>query len=175
MHFHDTYFVVAHFHYVMMGGTVIGLLGGLHHWWPKMFGRLYSEFWGKLTFLVIFVGFNITFFNQFILGYKGMPRRYYNYENIYTTQHVLSSIGAYILGFGFLMMFAYLMHSLFRGKKAPENPWGGATLEWACPSPPPHHNFDEPPQVGDPYDYSGIEYVPETDEYVKRPPGEPAP
>ena len=175
MHFHDTYFVVAHFHYVMFGGTVIGLLGGLHHWWPKMFGRLYSEFWGKLTFLVIFVGFNITFFNQFILGYKGMPRRYYNYENIYTTQHVLSSIGAYILGFGFLMMFAYLMHSLFRGKKAPENPWGGATLEWACPSPPPHHNFDEPPQVGDPYDYSGIEYVPETDEYVKRPPGEPAP
>ena len=173
MHFHDTYFVVAHFHYVMFGGTVIGLLGGLHHWWPKMFGRLYSEFWGKLTFLIIFIGFNITFFNQFILGYMGMPRRYYNYEDIYTTQHVFSSIGAFILGFGFLMMFAYLMHSLFRGKKAPVNPWGGATLEWACPSPPPHHNFDEPPQVGDPYDYSGIDYAPETDEYVKRPPEEP--
>ena len=156
VHLHDTSFVVAHFHYTMMGGTVIALLAGLHYWWPKIFGRMYSEFWGRLACAVIFVGFNITFFPQFVMASQGMPRRYYDYISRFTIYHRISTLGAYMLAVGFMVMFIYLVHSLFRGRKAPANPWGGATLEWQCASPPPWYNFQEQPAVGDPYDFTGL-------------------
>jgi cytochrome c oxidase subunit 1 len=168
VHLHDTYFVVAHFHYTMMGGTVIAFLGGLHYWWPKITGRMYSELWGRIACLMIFVGFNVTFFTQFVMGTHGMPRRYYNYIPQFTPYHRLSSFGAYFMGVGFLIMAIYLVHSLFRGRRAPANPWGGGTLEWQCSSPPPHDNFAEPPTVGDCYDYDDIEYDPEVGGYVRR-------
>jgi cytochrome c oxidase subunit 1 len=152
VHLHDTYFVVAHFHYVMFGGTVMGFLGGLHYWWPKMFGRMYSERWGRVAALLIFVGFNVTFFAQFVMGSQGMPRRYYNYLPEFTPYHVISTVGSYLLGFGFLIVLVYLIHSLVKGQPAPANPWGGATLEWQTPSPPPHDNFSREPVVDDPYD-----------------------
>jgi len=158
VHLHDTYFVVAHFHYVMFGGTLMAFIGGLHYWWPKMFGKMYSEFWGRLTCFVIFLGFNATFFAQFILGTLGMPRRYANYPEKFTFLHRFSSIGSFVMGVGFIIMLVYLIHSLFRGRKAPANPWGSATLEWQCSSPPPHDNFAEQPKVGDPYDLSHIVY-----------------
>jgi cytochrome c oxidase subunit I len=153
VHLHDTYFVVAHFHYVMMGGTLIAFLGGLHYWWPKMFGRLYSEFWAKVGCAIIFVGFNLTFFPQFILGTRGMPRRYARYEPEFTWLHQMSTIGSLLLGVGLLVAAAVLVLSLIRGRRAPANPWGAATMEWRCSSPPPHDNFDAPPPVTDPYDY----------------------
>jgi cytochrome c oxidase subunit 1 len=165
---HDTYFVVAHFHYVMFGGTVIAFLGGLHYWWPKMTGKMYSEFWGKIAAYILFVGFNLTFFVQFIMGAKGMPRRYYNYDGQFTFYHVASSIGSFIMAISFFIMAAYLIHSLFRGRKAPANPWGAATLEWQCSSPPPHNNFDEPPSVNDPYNFSDLEYDETIGGYVKK-------
>lgn len=152
VHLHDTYFVVAHFHYVMFGGTVMGFLGGLHYWWPKMFGRMYSERWGRIAALLIFVGFNVTFFAQFVMGSQGMPRRYYNYLPEFTPYHVISTVGSYLLGFGFLIVMVYLIHSLVKGQPAPANPWGGATLEWQTSSPPPHDNFSREPVVDDPYD-----------------------
>ena len=157
VHLHDTYFVVAHFHYTMMGGTVIALLGGIHYWWPKMFGRMYSEFWGKVACAVIFIGFNMTFFTQFILGAQGMPRRYFDYIEQYRTLHGFSSIGAMVMGFGFLIMFSYLIWSLFKGKPAPPNPWGGLTFEWETTSPPHPHNFaEEPVMKHGPYDYDRV-------------------
>lgn len=161
IHLTDTYFIVAHFHYVMLGGTLIAFLGALHHWWPKMTGRMYSETLGRITCGIIFIGVNLTFFPQFIMGSLGMPRRYYDYSaSEYLLQfrhhHVMSSVGAFLSGAGFLMMLGYLLWSLFRGAKAPPNPWGGATLEWRTPSPPPHENFDKQPLAGDPYDYSDV-------------------
>jgi cytochrome c oxidase subunit I len=161
---HDTYFVVAHFHYVMVGGTMIGFLGGLHYWWPKITGRMYSEFWGRVAALAIFVGFNLTFFPQFLLGTHGMPRRYYDYMALaknhpeVTTYNVLSSLGAYLLAIGLTLVLVYLLVSLFAGRRAPANPWGAATLEWQCSSPPPYDNFASPPVVGDPYDFSGVRW-----------------
>ncbi len=152
VHLHDTYFVVAHFHYVMFGGTVMGFLGGLHYWWPKMSGRMYSERWGRIAALLIFVGFNVTFFAQFVMGSQGMPRRYYNYLPEFTPYHVISTVGSYLLGLGFLIVLVYLIHSLVKGQPAPANPWGGATLEWQTSSPPPHDNFSREPVVDDPYD-----------------------
>ena len=155
IHLHDTYFVVAHFHYVMMGGTLMAFLGGLHFWWPKMFGRMYSEKWGKISTALVFVGFNVTFFTQFILGAKGMPRRYYSYLDQYQPLHAFSSFGSWILGLGFLIMFIYLAHSLVKGRKAPGNPWGSLTLEWTNSSPPPPENFESVPQLTNgPYDYN---------------------
>ena len=154
VHLHDTYFVVAHFHYVMFGGTAIAFFGGLHLWWPKIFGRMYSEFWGRICALMVFVGFNLTFLPQFLMGSHGMPRRYYNYLEQFTPMHVASSIGAYLMGAGLIIMAIYLIHSLFRGKPAPANPWGGASNEWRCSSPPPHDNFAEPPTTRDPYDFT---------------------
>ncbi|MGE5235259.1 MAG: cytochrome c oxidase subunit I [Acidobacteriota bacterium] len=151
VHLHDTYFVVAHFHYVMFGGTVIAFLGALHYWWPKMFGRMYSEFWGRIAALLIFVGFNTTFFTQFVMGSHGMPRRYYNYLPEFKPYHQLSTLGSYIMAVGFVMIAVYLVHSLFRGRLAPANPWGGATMEWQTSSPPPHDNFAVTPPVRDPY------------------------
>ncbi len=155
VHLHDTYFVVAHFHYVMVGGMFMALLGGLHYWWPKMTGKMYSERWGKIAAVIIFVGFNVTFFPQFILGTKGMPRRYYDYLPQYESLHFLSSIGSYILAVGLFMVAGYLLHSLFRGAKAPANPWSAATLEWTNTTSPPHpHNFTHTPIVTrGPYDF----------------------
>ncbi len=174
VHLHDTYFVVAHFHYTMMGGVLIAFLGGLHYWWPKMFGRMYSEKWGRIAALLIFVGFNTTFFTQFVMGSQGMPRRYYNYLDKFTAYHVLSSIGSYLMAVGFVIVAIYLVHSLFRGRPAPPNPWGSATLEWQCSSPPPLHNFSEPPVVGDPYDVERFVYNETAGGYVERTAGETA-
>ena len=147
IHVHDTYFIVAHFHYVMVGSAIMGYLGGLHFWWPKITGRLYSEFWSKISALVIFVGFNTTFFPQFILGYLGMPRRYHMYPAEFQAWNVLSSAGATILGFGYLLPVIYLLWSLRFGEKASANPWGAKGLEWRTSSPPPVENFDVPPVV----------------------------
>ena len=158
IHLHDTYFVVAHFHYVMMGSALIAMVGGIHHWWPKMFGVMFSEFWGRIGCTLVFVGFNVTFFTQFMLGSQGMPRRYYMYQPEFQTYHVISTMGAYCMALGFFVTAAYLLHSLFFGKKAPANPWGGRSLEWQCTSPPPHDNFSTTPSVGNPYDFSDVRW-----------------
>jgi cytochrome c oxidase subunit 1 len=158
VHLHDTYFVVAHFHYVMMGGTIIAFIGGLHHWWPKMTGKMYSETAGKWGALLVFIGFNMTFFNQFVLGQQGMPRRYYEYLPQYTQQHVLSTVGAYILGAGLFWTLYYLLKSLKDGAPATDNPFGGASLEWKTQSPPIEHNVHVQPRVdGDPYNFPEID------------------
>ncbi|MFB3779244.1 MAG: cytochrome c oxidase subunit I [Bryobacteraceae bacterium] len=151
---HDTYFVVAHFHFVMMGGTFIAYLAGLHYWWPKMFGRMYSEKLARLAAALIFVGFNLTFLSQFLLGSRGMPRRYFNYMEQFQPLHVLSTIGSWVLSLGLLIVLGYLLASLRKKRDAPPNPWGGATLEWETSSPPTAHNFEHTPIVTHgPYDY----------------------
>jgi cytochrome c oxidase subunit I len=156
---HDTYFVVAHFHYVMVGGTIMGYLGGLHYWWPKISGKLYPVFWSKLSALIIFIGFNLTFFPQFLLGYMGMPRRYHSYPPEWQVLNVLSSAGASILAVGYLMPLVYFAWSMRYGKPAPANPWGAVGLEWETPSPPPTENFAEiPVVVGEAYDYTQRNY-----------------
>ena len=147
VHVHDTYFVVAHFHYIMVGGALMGYLGGLHYWWPKISGRLYPEGWAKLAALTIFLGFNLTFFPQFVLGYLGMPRRYHFYPDEFQVYHVMSSAGASILGVGYLIPIVYLIWSMRYGKPAGANPWGSTTLEWKTPSPPPTENFARTPIV----------------------------
>jgi cytochrome c oxidase subunit I len=157
---HDTYFVVAHFHYVMVGGMLLAYLGGIHFYWPKMFGRMYPEGWGKLGALIVFVGFNLTFFPQFILGFLGMPRHYHSYpdESGFQILHILSTAGASILAAGFFLPSVYLAWSLFYGKKAGNNPWHATGLEWTIPSPPPTTNFATIPVVVNiPYDYSGYQ------------------
>ncbi|MGK6312288.1 cytochrome c oxidase subunit I [Neorhizobium sp. DT-125] len=154
VHVHDTYFVVAHFHYIMVGGTVSAFFGALHYWWPKIVGRVYPLVWGRLAAIFIFLGFNLTFFPQFLLGYLGMPRRYHVYAPEFQVLHVLSSAGASLLGLAYLMPLVYLTWSMRYGAPAGDNPWGATGLEWTTPSPPPKHNFDEIPQVdGPPYDY----------------------
>lgn len=154
IHLHDTYFVVAHFHYVMMGSTVIAFLGGLHYWWPKMFGRMYSEPAARIACALVFIGFNATFLPQFVLGSRGMPRRYYNYLPEFQALHQASTVGSWILGLGFLIMAGYLFASLRKKMDAPANPWHSRTLEWQTSSPPITHNFHEIPAVGGgPYDY----------------------
>ena len=147
VHVHDTYFVVAHFHYIMVGGALMGYLGGLHFWWPKISGRLYPEGWAKLSALTIFLGFNLTFFPQFIVGYLGMPRRYHFYPDEFQVYNVMSSAGASILGVGYLIPIIYLIWSMRYGKPAGENPWGSTGLEWKTPSPPPTENFERTPIV----------------------------
>ena len=127
---HDTYFVVAHFHYIMVGGAIMGYLGGLHYWWPKITGRLYPETWARVAAVIVFVGFNLTFFPQFILGYLGMPRRYHAYPEEFQVLNVMSSAGASILGVGYLLPMVYLVWSMRYGKKAPNNPWAAQGLEW---------------------------------------------
>jgi cytochrome c oxidase subunit 1 len=154
VHVHDTYFVVAHFHYIMVGGAIMGYLGGLHFWWPKMFGRMYSEFWSRVSAILVFVGFNLTFFPQFILGYAGMPRRYHAYPAEFQVLNVLSSAGASILGIGYLLPVLYFLYSLKKGEIAGANPWGVSGLEWQMPSPPPTENFAVTPRVtSEPYEY----------------------
>ncbi|KAK3582437.1 hypothetical protein CHS0354_023983 [Potamilus streckersoni] len=157
IHLHDTYFIVAHFHYVMMGSTMIAFFGGIHYWWSKMFGRMYNEFLAKISAVLIFVGFNVTFFPQFIMGMHGMPRRYYTYLEQYQSMHVLSTIGSWILLVGFLLMAGYLIHSLIKGSPAPPNPWRGLTLEWTTQSPILHENFlKQPEALWGPYDYDRV-------------------
>ncbi|MEO8276522.1 MAG: cytochrome c oxidase subunit I [Thermoanaerobaculia bacterium] len=154
VHVHDTYFVVAHFHYVMVGGTLMGYLGGLHFWWPKITGRMYPEFWAKLAALLVFVGFNLTFFPQFLLGYMGMPRRYHAYPPEFQVLNVLSTAGASVLALGFILPTIYLIWSLKAGKIAGNNPWAARGLEWETTSPPPTENFLVQPIVTrEPYDY----------------------
>ncbi|HEX6961507.1 MAG TPA: cbb3-type cytochrome c oxidase subunit I [Lacipirellula sp.] len=147
VHVHDTYFIVAHFHYIMVGGTVMAYLGGIHYWWPKITGRMYHEGWGRFSAVLVFVGFNLTFLPQFILGYLGMPRRYHVYDAGFQVLNVMSSAGASILGIAYLFPFTYLLWSLKYGPKASENPWGAVGLEWTIPSPPPTHNFARTPVV----------------------------
>ncbi|MBX7231997.1 MAG: cbb3-type cytochrome c oxidase subunit I [Bdellovibrionales bacterium] len=154
VHFHDTYFVVAHFHYVMVGGTLMAIMGGIYYWIPKMFGRMYNEYWARITFVLIFVGFNVTFFPQFVLGALGMPRRYFDYLPVYEPLNRISSVGAWTIGVGFLIGLFVIIQAIFKGEKAPENPWGGKTLEWQTASPPPHENFHNQPVVtAGPYEY----------------------
>ena len=147
IHVHDTYFIVAHFHYIMVGGAVMAYLGGIHFWWPKITGRMYPEAWARFSALMIFVGFNLTFFPQFILGYLGMPRRYHAYPDEFQVLNVMSTAGASILAVGYLIPLIYLFWSLRYGKVAGKNPWGAAGLEWQTHSPPPTFNFDRTPVV----------------------------
>ncbi len=163
VHLHDTYFVIAHFHYIMVGGMVLAFMGGLHFWWPKITGRMYPEHLGQLAAVTTFIGFNLTFFPQFILGYLGMPRRYHAYPPEFQVWNVLSSAGATILAAGYLMPFGYLVWSLKKGKPAGNNPWGATGLEWQTASPPPEHNFDQTPVVTEePYAYPLLASVEET-------------
>ncbi len=155
VHVTDTYFVIAHFHYIMVGGMVMAFMGGMHYWWPKITGRLYPEFWGKMAAIVTFIGFNLTFFPQYLLGYLGMPRRYHAYAPEFQVFHVLSTAGASILGLGYALPLFYFLWSLRRGRSAGPNPWHATGLEWQTESPPPKHNFKETPVVtSPPYQYS---------------------
>ena len=163
VHVHDTYFVIAHFHYIMVGGAVMAYFGGIHFWWPKMTGRLYPEGWARFAALVVFVGFNLTFFPQFILGYLGMPRRYHAYPDEFQVLNVMSTAGASILGVGYLIPMVYLLWSLRYGPVAGPNPWQAKGLEWQTPSPPPTDNFEVTPVVTEEayaYDSPGAEEVP---------------
>ncbi len=165
LHLHDTYFVVAHFHYVMMGGTLIAFVGGLFHWWPKMTGKMFNELGGRISAAIVFIGFNMTFLPQFVLGSRGMPRRYATYDPEFAFLHQLSSFGSFLLGIGLLIAGLVLLYSIFRGAKAPANPWGGVTLEWQCSSPPPYYNYARPPIVGDPYNFTGLSWDAERNNY----------
>lgn len=153
LHLHDSYFVVAHFHFVMVGGALFGFFGGLHYWWPKITGKMYNEFWATVSCIVVFICFNATFLPQFVLGIKGMARRYHSYDAPFRPLNVSSTYAAFALGIGFSMMLIVLIYSLFKGQKATDNPFGGTTLEWKTSSPPPVENFIESPVVtGGPYD-----------------------
>ena len=149
LHFHDTYFVVAHFHYVMVGGTLMAIVGGIYYWFPKMFNKMIHEGLGQISFFLIFVGFNVTFFPQFVLGAMGMPRRYFDYLPEYQHLNRVSSIGSYISAFGVLIFLVMLAEAFMRKRRDAANPWGegATTLEWTLSSPPPFHQFNELPVV----------------------------
>jgi cytochrome c oxidase subunit I len=162
VHVTDTYFVVAHFHYIMVGGAVMGYMAGIHFWWPKITGRMYPEVWGKIAAATIFLGFNLTFFPQFVLGYVGMNRRYATYAPQFQVLNVFSTAGASILAVGYLLPIIYLIWSLRYGQRAGDNPWNATGLEWTTASPPPTHNFDETPVVTwEAYDYGNMPPMPE--------------
>jgi cytochrome c oxidase subunit I len=172
---HDTAFVVAHFHYTMAGGALMGFLAGLYYWWPKITGRMYSLGLGQISALLIFVGFNFTYFPQFIIGSRGMPRRYFDYTRLleahpeFTFYQILSTIGGYLFVGGLVLVAFTLIRSLFVGRRAPANPWGAATLEWQCSSPPPAENPSAPAVVGGAYDFDDFQFDEETRTYVKLP------
>jgi cytochrome c oxidase subunit 1 len=168
VHVHDTYFVVAHFHFVMVGAVMIAFLAGLHYWWPKMTGRMYDEGLGRIGALLVFVGFNVTFIPQFFAGVAGMPRRYATYAAQFQGLNRISTVGAFVLTAGLVVALWSLLASLgARGRRAPANPWGAASLEWAAPSPPPHENFETPPPVGKPYDFTGLRHASEDAGWVR--------
>jgi cytochrome c oxidase subunit 1 len=155
VHLHNTYFIVGHFHYVIFGGMGFGMFGAFHYWLPKITGKMYGKMTAVISWLVMFTGFNIFYFTMFILGWEGMPRRYYDYPPQYAELHTIASIGAFIMVAGFIVMAYNLLHSVFRGSPAPSNPWEGATLEWSLPSPPETEDFREIPVITrGPYDYS---------------------
>jgi cytochrome c oxidase subunit 1 len=155
VHWHDTYFVVAHFHFIMVGGTLTSFIAGLHYWFPKMTGRMYSERLGMLSAALVFAGFFVTFFPQFLLGNGGMPRRYFDYPPEFQVLHVVSTVGSWVLGSGMLLTLAYLLHAIWWGKPAGPNPWGSRSFEWRTTSPPPEHNFRKAPRFEiDAYDYT---------------------
>jgi cytochrome c oxidase subunit 1 len=157
VHVTDSYFVIAHFHYIMVGGMVTAFMGGIHFWWPKISGRMYPEGWGKVAAAIMFIGFNLTFFPQFVLGYLGMNRRYWEYDAHFQVLNVLSSAGASILGIGYLLPLGYFIWSLRHGAPAGDNPWNAAGLEWTTTSPPPRENFEETPVVTTgAYDYTQL-------------------
>ncbi len=166
VHLTNTYFIVAHFHYVMMGSMLFAFLAGMYYWWPKMFGKMYNETVGVIASIIVFVGFNTAFFPQFIAGSLGMPRRYASYPIQFVGYHRASTIGAYTMGLGLVLVGLNWAHALLRGKKAPSNPWGSNTLEWRTPSPPPHDNFPDAPVANDPYDLHGWEYDKATENWV---------
>jgi len=161
VHLHDTYFVVAHFHFVMVGSALFGFIGGIFYWWPKMYGRMAEGALSKWGCLLSFVGFNMTFLPLFPAGSRGMPRRYAGYTEAagFDSYNMAATVGAVVLAVGLCMALYSLIRSLKHGEKAPANPWGGVTLEWQCTSPPPEHNFDiDPPTVDDPYDMTLVEW-----------------
>jgi cytochrome c oxidase subunit 1 len=168
---HDTYFVVAHFHYVMMGSTLVAFLGALHYWWPKFTGRMYPESLGKACAIGVFCGFNLTFLPQFVMGARGMPRRYWDYDPQYQIYHQLSTIGAFVLGVSIFVTVVSLVASFWTGKKAPRNPWGGSSLEWQAPTPPPLYNFEKPPVLHELYNYDDLVEI-EEDRWERRAPTE---
>jgi cytochrome c oxidase subunit 1 len=158
MHLHDTYWIPGHFHYIIFGGMGFALFAGLHYWFPKMFGRMYSREMAKWAWLVLFVGFNIFYFSMLLLGWNGMPRRYYDYLPEFRTLHLTATFGSWILTAGLILMFWNLFMGLLKGKKATGNLWGAATLEWQIPSPPPTENFENIPIVKrGPYDFKELE------------------
>jgi cytochrome c oxidase subunit 1 len=169
VHLHDTYFVVAHFHYVMMGSTLVAFLGALHHWWPKFTGRMYNESISRLCAIGVFIGFNMTFLPQFVMGSQGMPRRYWDFDPRYLTYHQLSTIGAFILGISMFITVISLVASFWTGKRAARNPWGGTSLEWQAPTPPPLYNFEKPPVLHEIYYYDDMVEV-EPDRWVRMAP-----
>ncbi len=166
IHLHDTYFIVAHFHFVMVGGTLTAMLGGVFHWWPKMFGRMYSDFWGRVSCLLVFCGFNLTFFPQFVMGSRGMPRRYARYDPEFVAFHQWSTFGAFVLGIGIVVAIVTLVVSARSGRRCSGNPFGAATLEWQSSSPPSFHNFDHKIVLNDPYDFDSQVYDSELDSFV---------
>jgi len=154
IHLHDTYFVVAHFHYVMMGGGIIAFIGGLHHWWPKMFGRMYNLKLANFTSVLVFISFNVTFLPMFVAGSRGMPRRYHEYQEVFRMMNEVATVGAWCLGSSLFLTLGYLVWGALKGPPAPANPWGGLSLEWHTESPPTAHNFHGQPTVSSgPYDY----------------------
>lgn len=161
VHLHDTYFVVAHFHYVMMGGVLFALITAMHHWWPKMTGKMFNEKAAKFFFWCAFLSYNATFIPQFVMGARGMPRRYHEYLPEFTIWHQMSSYGSFLFGLSLVGIAAYLLSSLKNGEKAPKNPWGGMSLEWETATPPIEHNFiGQPECTTGPYDFPEIEVNP---------------